>query len=84
MMALATPALSVRDLHIAFGGTEVVHGLSFDVEKGETLALVGESGSGKSVTALSVLRLIEREGGRITSGSVRVDGTEVTGLPPRA
>ena len=64
MMSLAAPALSVRDLRIAFGGTEVVHGLSFDVEKGETLALVGESGSGKSVTALSLLGLLPQGGSR--------------------
>ncbi len=51
-------ALSVRDLRVSFGDTEVVRGVSFDLHKGETLALVGESGSGKSVTALSLLRLL--------------------------
>lgn len=55
----------MRDLRVAFGNVEAVHGLSFDIHRGETLALVGESGSGKSATALSILRLIEREGGRI-------------------
>ena len=57
-----TPLLSVRDLSVAFlqGGkvsTAVDH-ISFDIAKGETVALVGESGSGKSVSALSVLKLL--------------------------
>ncbi len=50
--------LNVEDLHIAFGGNEVVRGISFAIEKGETLAVVGESGSGKSVTALALTRLL--------------------------
>lgn len=53
------PLLQVRDLHIAFGAHEVVHGVSFNLELGEKLALVGESGSGKSVTALSLVKLID-------------------------
>jgi peptide/nickel transport system ATP-binding protein/glutathione transport system ATP-binding protein len=78
------PVLSVRDLRVAFGTTEAVHGLSFDIHRGETLALVGESGSGKSATALSILRLIEREGGRIAGGSIRLGGdrpVDITSLP---
>ncbi|HHZ08051.1 MAG TPA: ABC transporter ATP-binding protein [Rhizobiales bacterium] len=65
-----TPLLSVRDLRVTFGSTQAVRGLSFDVPAGGTLALVGESGSGKSATALSILRLIEREGGRIDGGTI--------------
>ena len=78
------PVLSVRDRRVAFGTTEAVHGLSFDIHRGETLALVGESGSGKSATALSILRLIEREGGRIAGGSIRLGGdrpVDITSLP---
>jgi len=64
--------LKVTDLKVAFGSFEAVKGLSFDVRERETLALVGESGSGKSATALSILRLIEREGGRISGGDIRL------------
>ncbi len=64
------PLLSVERLSVRFAGqrgpVEAVKDLSFHIEAGETLAVVGESGSGKSVTALSILRLIEREGGVIT------------------
>ncbi|HWV22536.1 MAG TPA: ABC transporter ATP-binding protein [Devosia sp.] len=77
-----TPLLSVRDLRVGFGqnpaANEVVKGVSFDLAPGETLAIVGESGSGKSVTALSVNRLVDFGGGRITNGSVllqRSDGS---------
>ncbi len=52
-----TALLEVKDLHVSFGGKEVVQGISFSIYAGEKLALVGESGSGKSVTALSLLRL---------------------------
>ena len=52
------PLLSVRDLRIAFSGRECVHGISFDLVRGETLGLVGESGSGKSATSLAMMRLL--------------------------
>ena len=69
------PLLAVKGLNVAFVGrretTVAVDGLSFAVRPGETVAVVGESGSGKSVTALSVLRLIEREGGMLRGGAIR-------------
>ncbi|QQR38362.1 ABC transporter ATP-binding protein [Devosia rhizoryzae] len=77
-----TKLLSVKDLRVGFGrdpkANEVVKGVSFDLDAGETLAIVGESGSGKSVTALSINRLVDFGGGRITSGSIaltRSDGS---------
>ncbi|QGH59777.1 dipeptide ABC transporter ATP-binding protein [Serratia proteamaculans] len=66
--------LSVRDLSIQFhqqGDTlDAVRNLSFDVDRGETLAIVGESGSGKSVTSLALMRLVEQGGGNIVSGTM--------------
>ncbi|CAI2437124.1 dipeptide ABC transporter ATP-binding protein [Serratia liquefaciens] len=66
--------LSVRDLSVQFqqqGDTvEAVRNLSFDLDRGETLAIVGESGSGKSVTSLALMRLVEQGGGNIVSGTM--------------
>ncbi|MEI8168156.1 MAG: dipeptide ABC transporter ATP-binding protein [Rhodoferax sp.] len=55
----AAKLLDVRGLRISFAGQEVVHGIDFFIAPGEKLALVGESGSGKTVTALSLLRLVQ-------------------------
>jgi len=54
-----TPLLEVRDLRVAFGAHEVVRGIDFSIAPGEKLALVGESGSGKTVSALSLLGLVQ-------------------------
>jgi len=67
--------LNVKNLSISFGDTKAVKGVSFDLNKGETVALVGESGSGKSVTALSTVKLIG--GNASVSGSVNYRGTEM-------
>jgi microcin C transport system ATP-binding protein len=79
------PLLQVRDLSVSFGSAggdaHVVRNVSFDVERGETLALVGESGSGKSVTALSILQLLPYPMARHPSGSIRFRGEELLGAP---
>jgi len=77
--------LSVRDLSVAFRQGErqvlAVDRISFELRKGETVALVGESGSGKSVTALSVLKLLPYPAASHPSGSVRFKGQELLSLP---
>src|SRR3954463_12496403 len=79
--------LSVRDLTVTFGAgerkVEAVRGISFDLRKGETLALVGESGSGKSVTALSILQLLPYPIASHPSGSICFLGHEMIGAPER-
>ncbi|NQW12139.1 MAG: ABC transporter ATP-binding protein, partial [Alphaproteobacteria bacterium] len=66
--------IDVRDLRVQFpvegGLVKAVDGVSWHIDRGETLAIVGESGSGKSVSALSLLRLTELGGGRIASGEI--------------
>ncbi|MBC7547117.1 MAG: ABC transporter ATP-binding protein [Polaromonas sp.] len=56
---MVAPLLDVRQLRVSFGGKDVVHGIDLSIAPGEKLALVGESGSGKTVTALSLLRLVQ-------------------------
>jgi len=79
--------LSVRDLRVTFGhgdkAVDAVRGVSFDLRKGETLALVGESGSGKSVTALSILQLLPYPFAHHPGGSILFDGQEMVGAPHR-
>ena len=77
-MAVTTPLLSVRDLAVDFRQagrvTHAVRGVSFDIRKGETVALVGESGSGKSVTALSILKLLPYPSAEHPSGEIWFKG----------
>src|SRR6202790_4878820 len=79
--------LSVRDLSIAFRSsgreTLAVDRVSFDIVKGECLALVGESGSGKSVTALSILKLLPYPAARHPSGSIVFQGRDLLQLSER-
>ena len=79
--------LQVRDLSVTFGtgdnAVRAVKGVSFDVCRGETVALVGESGSGKSVTALSVLQLLPYPVASHPTGSIRFQGRELVGAAPR-
>jgi len=78
-----TPLLDVRDLTVVFEGARApvtaVDRVSFQVAPGETLGLVGESGSGKSVTAFSILRLVQPPG-RIASGQVLFEGRDLLTL----
>src|SRR5688572_29165145 len=79
--------LSVRELSVAFGQGErkvlAVDRVSFDIGKGETVALVGESGSGKSVTALSVMRLLPYPAAHHPSGQILFNGRDLMTVPAR-
>jgi oligopeptide transport system ATP-binding protein len=74
------PVLEVRDLRTSFftqdGEIQAVRGISFSMEKGETLGIVGESGSGKSVSSLSILRLLA-DTAKITAGQVLFHGIDL-------
>ena len=78
--------LEVTDLktyfHTRSGIYRAVDGVSFSVERGETLGIVGESGSGKSVTCYSIMGLVPQPPGRIESGTARFDGVDLLHCPP--
>jgi len=82
---MSEPLLSVRDLHVSFGRgareVKAVRGVSFEIDKGEAVALVGESGSGKSVTALSILQLLPYPLAHHPGGSIKFRGQELIGAP---
>ncbi|MGH3304011.1 MAG: dipeptide ABC transporter ATP-binding protein [Streptosporangiaceae bacterium] len=77
------PLLQVEDLHtdirLKHATVHAVDGVSFSIEAGETLGVVGESGCGKTMTALSIMNLLPT-GGHITSGSIKLGGSEITEL----
>ena len=70
--------VAVENLSVAFGAKRVVDGVSFTLDRGETLALVGESGSGKSLTALSLLQLLP-PGGSNPTGRIMLNGRAMIG-----
>ena len=82
-----TDLLNIDDLAVSFrmpdGAVEAVRGVSLTLNKGETLAIVGESGSGKSVTALSILQLLNYPSAFHPRGSIKLDGQELVGAPER-
>lgn len=85
---MAETILDVQDLAVAFdtrsSPVQAVRGVSFQVHRGETLAIVGESGCGKSVTTQAILGLIPAPPGRILGGSARLQGEELLGLSEKA
>ena len=76
--------LQVKDLEISFktyaGEVQAVRGVSFDLRRGETLAIVGESGSGKSVTAKSIMRLLPAANSLIKGGEITFEGRDILSL----
>ncbi len=79
--------LTVKNLSTHFatedGIVHAVDGVSFRIDKGRLFALVGESGCGKSITALSIMRLIDEPPGRLRADAVRLDDTDLLRLPER-
>jgi oligopeptide transport system ATP-binding protein len=83
-MAYDENLLTIRDLHTYFytedGIVKALNGVNLDIKRGEVLGLVGESGSGKSVTALSILRLIQDPPGKIVQGEIWFEGENLLQL----
>ena len=82
---MSKPLLQIDNLQTSFataqGLVRAVDGISLAIHKGQTFALLGESGCGKSMTALSVMRLLPEPAGRITGGSIRLNGDDLLQLP---
>ncbi len=68
--------LSVKDLHAHYGESHVLHGMTFDVPKGEVVTLLGRNGVGKTTTMRSIMGIVAKR-----AGSIRYNGTETVGLP---
>ncbi|MEU0936569.1 MULTISPECIES: ABC transporter ATP-binding protein [unclassified Embleya] len=79
--AAAAPLLEVDNLHVEFrtrdGVAKAINGVSYDVSAGETLAVLGESGSGKSVTAQTIMGILDMPPGHITGGEIRFHGKDM-------
>jgi oligopeptide transport system ATP-binding protein len=82
---VAERLLEVEDLYVEFntrdGVARAVNGVSFTVDRGQTVAILGESGSGKSVTAQAIMGILDTPPARIAGGSIRLQGVELIGLP---
>ncbi len=77
----APPLLAVQDVSLWFGSRQILHDVSFSLERGEFLALLGQSGSGKTLLGLSIQSL-QPAGARV-AGGVRLDGRDLLGLPEK-
>ena len=74
----AGPSLAVSDLHAWYGESHVLHGMAFEVPKGQVVTLLGRNGAGKTTTLRAVMGVIGKR-----RGSVRFEGREIVGLPSR-
>ena len=77
------PVLQIENLSISFGDNEVIHNISYHLNKNEILGIVGESGSGKSVSSLAILGLLPKKTSKINSGSIRYNNVDLTRLSPK-
>jgi oligopeptide/dipeptide ABC transporter ATP-binding protein len=78
----AMSLLTVEDLHVSFGSTQILRGVTFDLKPGETLGVVGESGCGKSMTGFAIMGMLQSPG-KVSSGSIKLEGKELVGLPEK-
>lgn len=78
---MTEPLIKVRNLVVHYETetevVEAVNGISFDIERGETLGLVGETGAGKTTTALAILKLIQSPPGKIIKGTIEYNGEDL-------
>lgn len=72
------PLLEVRDLKAWYGESHILHGVNFDVPRGQVVSLIGRNGAGKTTIMRSIMGLVRKR-----TGSLRIDGTETIGLKPR-
>ena len=84
----AVPLLEVKDLEVEFrtkaGVAQAINGLNFTLRAGETLAILGESGSGKSVTAQTIMGILDMPPGHISGGEIRYRGQDLLTMKPEA
>jgi len=76
--------LKIENLHVSFGKTEVVRGISFEVNKGEIISILGESGSGKSVTAMSILKLYDSKVATISADQMLFSSHDLLALDEKS
>jgi branched-chain amino acid transport system ATP-binding protein len=74
--------LTVKDLYVAYGPIEALHGISFQVEEGEIVTLIGANGAGKSTILMSLMRLPPPEAPLLVSGQMIFQGQDLTGFKP--
>ncbi len=74
--------LSVSDLHVGYGSTEILRGVTFELEPGETLGVVGESGCGKSMTGFAIMGMLQAPL-TVSKGSIKLQETELVGMKER-
>lgn len=73
--ALGTEMLQVRDLHAYYGESHILHGVDFDVKRGELVTLLGRNGAGRSTTLKAIMNMVGRR-----TGSISINGTEALGM----